>query len=340
MAPDPRPPHIEGTVLLPDRRTLGFAEFGPPDGKPIFWFHGTPGARRQIPPEARLAAAKRHVRLIGIDRPGVGASTAHVYPSLLSWAHDIRFVADRLGVDRFGLIGLSGGGPYVLACAHALPARVVAGAILGGVAPARGPEAPVGGVVGSLARFESLFRHLHEPLGILLTMLAWALRPVASPTFDFFMRLSPVADRAVFARPEMKAMFIDDLLQGSRWGLRAPIYDLMLFCRPWGFRVRDIRVPVRFWHGDADHLVPIAHGRYLARLVRDSEFFVRHGESHLGGLAAAEEILDAIVALWPEESGPPRRYRRARKPLARGGEAYARARPHRAPSVRMVQSTS
>ena len=134
----------------------------------------------------------------------------------------------------------------------------------------------------------------------MLTMLIWALRPVASPMFNLFMRFSPAGDQAVFARPEMKAMFIDDLMHGSRWGLRAPIYDLMLFTRPWGFRLRDIRVPIRFWHGDADHLVPLAHGQHQAQLVPDSTLHVRPGESHLGGLAAAEEVVDAILALWPD----------------------------------------
>jgi pimeloyl-ACP methyl ester carboxylesterase len=297
-----QPPRIEGTVLLPDRRTLGFAEFGPPNGKPVFWFHGTPGARRQIPPEARLAAQERGVRLIGIDRPGVGDSTPHLYPSLRGWADDIGIVADSLGVGRFGLIGLSGGGPYVLACAHALPERVVAGAVLGGVAPTRGPEAPADGLVRFASHFEPLFRYLHEPLGVMLTLLVWTLRPLSSPAFNLFMRLSPPGDRAVFARPEMKAMFIDDIMHGSRWGLRAPVYDLVLFSRPWGFRLRDIRVPIRFWHGDADHLVPLAHGRHQARLVPDSVLYVRPGESHLGSLAAAEQILDAILSLWPGDA--------------------------------------
>ena len=299
---NPRAPRVEGTVLLPDGRRLGFAEFGVPNGKPVFWFHGTPGARRQIPPEARRAAQERGVRLIGIDRPGVGDSTPHLYPSFLAWAHDIETVADHLGFWRCGLIGLSGGGPYVLACAHALPDRIVAGAVLGGIAPTRGPEAPGGGLVGLAAPFEAVFASLHEPLGVMLTLLVWTLRPFASPVFNLFMRLSPEGDRAVFARPEMKAMFLDDLLQGSRWGLRAPVYDLVLFCRPWGFRLRDIRVPIRFWHGDADHLVPLAHGQHQAKLVPGATLNVRRGESHLGSLAAAEQILDAILSLWPTDS--------------------------------------
>ena len=295
-----RLPRVEGAIVLPDGRKLGFAEFGAPNGRPVFWFHGTPGARRQIPPEARLAALKRGVRLIGIDRPGVGDSTPHLYPSFGACADDVAAAADCLGVGRFGLIGLSGGGPYVLACAHAFPERVVAGAVLGGVAPALGPEAAPGGLVSLAVPFEPLFRTFHEPLGVMLTALVWVLQPVASPVFNLFARLSPPGDRVVFARPEMKAIFIDDLVHGSRWGLRAPVYDLLLFCRPWGFRLRDIHVPIRFWHGDADHLVPLQHAHHQASLVPNSTLRVRHGESHLGSLGAAEEILDAVLALWPK----------------------------------------
>jgi pimeloyl-ACP methyl ester carboxylesterase len=313
----PKPPRIEGTVTLEHGRQLGFAEFGVPNGKAIFWFHGTPGARRQIPPEARAAALQRGVRLIGIDRPGVGDSTPHVYPSFTAWAHDVANVADRLGIDRFGLIGLSGGGPYVLACAHAWPLRVVAGAVLGGVAPARGPEAAPGGLVSLAATFEPLYRIFHEPIGVMLTLLAWGMRPLAPRAIELFARFSPVSDRAIFARPEMKAIFLDDLLNGSRWGLRAPIYDLLLFSRPWSFRLRDIRVPIRFWHGDNDHLVPLAHAEHQAKLVPDSAAHVRRGESHLGSLAVAEEILDAILALWVDgaksRSRRPARRKRTRR---------------------------
>jgi pimeloyl-ACP methyl ester carboxylesterase len=250
---------------------------------------------------------ERGVRLIGIDRPGVGDSTAHVYSSFAAWARDIAEVADRLGIQRFGLIGLSGGGPYVLACAHSLPQRVVAGAVLGGVAPAVGPDAAPGGLLRLAVYFEPVFRTWHEPLGAALTMTAWTLRPFSSSIFNLISRLSPPGDRAVFSRPEMKAFFLDDLLHGSRWGLRAPVYDLLLLCKPWGFRLGDIRVPIRFWHGDRDHLVPLAHAQHQAALVPDAELTVRHGESHLGTLAAAEQILDSILARWPTRDGYGRR---------------------------------
>src|SRR5438445_11601091 len=104
------PPRVEGTVALAPGRRLGFAEFGPADGRPVVWLHGTPGARRQIPQPARVAAEELGVRIIGIDRPGVGASAPFRYGSVLDFAGDMAVIADQLGFDRFAMIGLSGGG--------------------------------------------------------------------------------------------------------------------------------------------------------------------------------------------------------------------------------------
>jgi pimeloyl-ACP methyl ester carboxylesterase len=291
-------PRLEGTIEVRDGRRLGFAEFGPVHGRPVLWLHGTPGARRQIPQAARVAAEELGVRLVGIDRPGVGASTPYLYDSVLDFAGDAAAIADRLGFDEFAMIGLSGGGPYLLACAYAMPERVVAGVVLGGVVPTQGDEAPEGGIIGFAARFEPLLARLRVPLAIGLSAFVWTLRPVASTAFDLYARFSPEGDRKVFARPEIKAMFMDDLLRGSRTGLAAPVYDLLLFTRPWGFSVKDITVPIRWWHGDADHIIPLAHGRHIVPLIPDAELRVRPGESHLGGLGAAEEVLETLLGLW------------------------------------------
>ena len=133
-------PVVEGTVAVRDGRRLSFAEHGTTRGPAVLWMHGTPGARRQIPVEARAHAARHGIRLIGIDRPGIGSSTPHLYDDVHDWTVDLEIFADTLGIDRMHLIGLSGGGPYVLAGGHALPERVDGVAVLGGVAPTVGPE--------------------------------------------------------------------------------------------------------------------------------------------------------------------------------------------------------
>jgi pimeloyl-ACP methyl ester carboxylesterase len=304
MIPRPR---IEGQIWLRCGRSIGFAEYGPRDGKPILWFHGTPGGRHQIPPAARTYASERGVRLIALERPGVGASTPHVYPSVLGWADDIDETADRLGIHGFGMIGLSGGGPYVLACARRLAHRVVAGAVLGGVAPTRGDDASPGGLVGVAAALAPLLETAREPLGNLLWGIARSLVPFSSLAYSAFAELMPQGDRRVYYRPEMQEMFLDDLDRASRSQLFAPVYDLVQFTRSWEFSLRDIQVPIRFWHGDADNIVPLAHAERMAALVPNSELRVRPGEGHIGNLAAAEEIIDTLLSLWPREHGALRR---------------------------------
>src|SRR3954467_9130476 len=140
-------PKLEGNVAVGGDRQIGFAEFGAPQGRTIFWLHGTPGARRQIPIEARAYAEEADIRLIGIDRPGIGSSTPHQYPNVPAFAEDLRTIADVLGIDDMAVIGLSGGGPYALACGAAMPDRVKVTGVLGGVAPTVGPDAIGGGAM-------------------------------------------------------------------------------------------------------------------------------------------------------------------------------------------------
>jgi len=291
-------PRLEGTVAVGERRRLGFAEFGPPDGRAVVWLHGTPGARRQIPHEARTLAHDVGLRIVGLDRPGIGSSTPHVYDDVLGSTDDLVTVADSLGIDEMAVIGLSGGGPYALAAGYALPERVVGAAVLGGVAPTKGPDAIDGGLVGFGARFAPLIERGRVPMGVGLTTLMRVMRPVGSRGLDLYARLSPAGDRDLLSRPEFKAMFLDDLVNGSRKQMTAPLSDVILFSRDWGFRVADVKVPVRWWHGDDDHIVPFAHGEHMVALLPDAELRILAGESHLAGLGAAVEILTTLVALW------------------------------------------
>ena len=141
---DVKRPALEGSVAVRGDRRLSFAEYGSRRGPAIVWMHGTPGARRQIPLEARAYAERHGLRLIGLDRPGIGSSTSHLYPDILDWTRDLELVLETLAIDTVRMIGLSGGGPYALAAGAALPDRVHGVGVLGGVAPTRGPDAADG----------------------------------------------------------------------------------------------------------------------------------------------------------------------------------------------------
>jgi pimeloyl-ACP methyl ester carboxylesterase len=288
-------PRLEGSIAVRDGRRLGFATFGTPTGRPVFWLHGTPGARRQIPLEARLLAEQHDLRIIGLDRPGIGSSTPHVYGNVLDWTDDLRIVADTLGVDTFHVIGLSGGGPYTLATAVAMPDRVLGLEVIGGVAPTVGPDAARGGLLGLAGPLSPLLSVGRLPLSHALTGAVRLARPFAGPALDAYRIVQPAGDRRLLGRPEFKAMFIDDLLNGSRRQVSAPLSDVVLFTRHWGFTLDQVRVPVRWWHGDADHIVPHRHGAHCVARLPDATLFTMAGESHLGGLGMAQEILGGLL---------------------------------------------
>jgi pimeloyl-ACP methyl ester carboxylesterase len=295
-------PALEGTVAVRDDRRLSFAEYGSTRGSAIVWMHGTPGARRQIPLEARAYAEQHGLRIVGVDRPGIGSSTPHLYPNVLDWTRDLEILLDTLGIDTVRLIGLSGGCPYVLAAGVAMPDRVHGVGVLGGVGPTTGEDAVDGGLMQLAVWLAPLLSMARVPLGVALTVAIRLVRPLAGPALDLYAAVQPPGDRNLLARPEFKAMFLDDLLNGSRFQTSAPLTDLVLFTRDWGFKAADVTVPVRWWHGDDDHIVPLAHGQHLVGRLPDATLKVIAGESHLGGLGIAQEVLGTLMELGPRRS--------------------------------------
>ncbi len=292
------PPRVEGSVPLPDGRRLGFAEYGDPRGRLALWFHGLPGGRRQIPPDARVAARAHGLRLVCLERPGIGESTDHAYAAISDWPADVAVVADHLGHERFVVAGLSGGGPYALACGAVLPERVVAIGVLGGLVPTAGEDAAAQGIVALANRFNGALTAVRRPFGRALWALMKLTNHFAHELYRAFARSMPEGDRKVFADPAIEAMFLEDLILGGARQFQAMPNDIVLVGRPWGFRIEDVRAPVHWWHGDADPFVGLDQARATAARLSNVEFSVRPGESHLGGFAAADKMLEVLATEW------------------------------------------
>jgi pimeloyl-ACP methyl ester carboxylesterase len=126
------------------------------------------------------------------------------------------------------------------------------------------------------------------------------IRPIGPFAVQAYAWVSPIGDRRLLERPEFGAMFLDDLLNGSRKQLAAPFADVAVFAKDWGFRLDEVKVPVRWWHGDKDHIVPFEHGVHVVSRLPDAELYTLAGESHLGGLGRGEEILETILELWDD----------------------------------------
>lgn len=281
----------EDTVMLPDGRRLGCLEEGARDGTPVLAFHGLPGSRRQRHPDASLAAAAG-ARLIHVERPGFGWSTPQPGRRLLHWPRDVAAFADAMGLDRFGIVGISGGGPYAVACVHALGGRVRRCAVMSGVGPpgsmARGmmPVARLGFFLAP--RWPALVRAVVSPLARLaLTAPERYLARIAA-------HMHP-ADRPILARPAVRAMFDEDYQAAFAQGIDAFVADLALVASPWGFTPGPSATPVGFWHGEAYRMVPVSASRALAAAMRGAEARFFAGEGHFNVFDRWAEVLAWVV---------------------------------------------
>lgn len=279
-------------LRLPDGRRLGFAEYGAPDGRPLLFFHGTPGARLM----ARFAhpdALRHRVRIVAPERPGYGLSDVQPGRTIGHWPDDVAALADSLGLERFALAGVSGGAPYVAACAHRMPQRVRVAGIVSGVGPL---DDPVVAAALSAAQRRTLAVLGQAPRAMrsLAALPAGLVRRFPLRALELIAPLQPPSDRAILARPEVRAALVDDLRQALRQGGRAVLDDLMLFGQPWGFRLEDIAVPVELWHGEADAQVPVAVGRRVAhRLPWCRGRFIAEA-AHLWLFEHCEEVLTTL----------------------------------------------
>lgn len=232
-------------MRMKDGRWLEYAEYGNPEGKPIFFFHGTPGSRKMRPPYPEITA-RHNVRLITADRPGFGRSDFQPGRKLTDWPSDVIEIADALQIDRFAVIGFSGGGPHAAACAAKIHDRITCVSLVSSLAPELKPD---------VFALRVLFRSAE--------FAPWLLRPVLSPirwyTNRRFQRVYGKAmsrladcDREVAARPEIQSVFEESVLESIRPGLRGFVHELSMFQQPWGFTLGDLPSGVHIWHGKED----------------------------------------------------------------------------------------
>ena len=126
---------IDKIFELEDGRKLGYIDIGEKDAKPLFHFHGFPGSRLEATVITELDTENINIRVIAIDRPGMGLSDFQKDRSLLNWPDDVVELADFLGIDKFIVEGNSGGAPYAAACAYKIPERLYSCGIISGLAP-------------------------------------------------------------------------------------------------------------------------------------------------------------------------------------------------------------
>lgn len=280
---------------LVDGRELAWLEMGDHSGVPIIGFHGTPGSRFQVVVyEEPLRAAG--VRLISVDRPGYGHSTYQANRSLTGWPDDVGQLADHLDLGRFGVVGISGGGPHALVCAALMPDVVAVAAVLSGVGLLNAPGTEKG-MLPANALITRVARRSTRPLQPLFGAMAGAQRRWPEQMLRLMAKQMPPADAEIVSRPAVHAMFVKDARRTSAATAKASAQDFHIFAREWGFRLEDIDIPVHLWQGDADRNVPVSHARQMAAAIPGATLHEVAGGGHLMSLDLTAEIFSSLAAL-------------------------------------------
>jgi pimeloyl-ACP methyl ester carboxylesterase len=272
------------TIQLHDGRQLGYIQYGHSTGKPLFYFHGHPGSRFEamfLADEALQAG----IRLIGIDRPGMGLSTYKAGRSLLDWTDDVVELANSLQIERFSIVGFSGGGPYALGCAHKIPDRLISCGIVSGVG------------------HTSLF------LSFLSKWLPWLILPITKHSFEDEEHAKNLLTRASrrWVEPDQKALSIPgvaeimsaSLVEALRQGAKGAAYDgTLIGSRRWGFQLEDVTLPRLFlWHGERDTQIPVGALRSLAKRLATSKTTYCPNEGHISLIVnSGKDIIRTLIA--------------------------------------------
>lgn len=284
-------PGADATITLADGRILAYCEWGDPSGSPVLLVHGGPGSRLLCPDEDATAGAG--VRLLTVDRPGYGGSDTRPDPTLLGWADDVQALADRLGLERFAVVGFSAGGGYALACAARMPERI--GAV--GLACCEGPYDEVPGALEEdltpeeRTLFERIRRDPVAARDAVADHVGWYRDPDTIWEWE-----TPAVDVPILARPDVREALTQMFREGARQGAAGLVGDWIAQSRPWGFALADLKLPVVIWHGELDHLVRPAHAHYLSAVLPNSRLVLYPQDGHLLLLQHWGEILAAVTA--------------------------------------------
>ncbi|GAA3943813.1 alpha/beta hydrolase [Actinomadura viridis] len=230
-----------GQSAMPDGRLLGWAEWGPPDGAPVLLCPGA-ATSRWLGFGAGVVDALG-VRLVSVDRPGLGASTPAPGRTFSGFAGDIRRLCALRGLGRPAVVGNSQGAPFAIACAEEGVASALS--VVSGADEVAAPE-----FASALAEdLRGLVeRTAVDPAGAEGFFAGFT----ADAMWDMVMAGSPECDLAVYQDPGFAALYRRSLDEGFAQGAAGYARDTVLAMGRWPFALADVAVPVDIWYGEQD----------------------------------------------------------------------------------------
>lgn len=287
---------------LSDGRKLGYIEYGNSDGIPIFLLHGTPGSR-VFGLENEPLIEEENLRVITPERPGYGLSSPLKGRSISCYSNDIEALADYLEIPKFHVAGVSGGGPYALACASILSSRVLSATLIASATPMEMEDYFKGMSIGNKFAF------------VMSKYLPWLLKPIYKYAAAYYRKKPEklfeglksqlcewdVKVMEVMEDKDQLKGFVDHICEAYKQGSTAAYTDTYLVTRPWGIDFSGINSPIFMWHGESDTLVPIYPAKKFAKALPNchSHFVADAGHFLLESEEVGRSIIQAIKQIAP-----------------------------------------
>lgn len=281
-----------GFITLKDGRRLAYIEYGNPNGKPLFFFHGWPGSRYSGK-ETDEAAKSLGIRVISTDRPGIGLSDFQKDRTLLDWPDDVIQLAGFLNIRRFAVLGVSGGGPYVSVCAYKIPERITKAGIVVGLAPVN----VKGNLDGMAFRGKIGWANYHaHPWARIIAAFGMAIEfrylPEVGQLFVFPTKQDRILYREAMGKRSREE---SGAREAFRQGIRGPEHELKIYTDEWGFDLKDITAKVYLWYSSLDKCAPLNMGKYYHAQIPGSKLYIDPNGGHLSRYQYEEKILKVLI---------------------------------------------
>ena len=253
---------------------IGIQEYGSRNGLPIFYFHGFPGSRLDGEfLDFNQHAKDANFRIIALDRPGIGLSDYKPERKLLDWSADVQSIADVLSIETFSVVGFSGGGPYALASAFAMPHRIRAVGFVSGMGPFEYKESRNDNAM-FIPRQIQLIRR------IIASTLYKQTRRKADNIVKNQIRLLPKVDVEYLSSQDKKQKMASVYAEHFKQGPQGFFKETEIYRQPWGFALSDIKPKVHVWHGAADRNVSVATARRMMHAIPNCNGNLLEQEGH------------------------------------------------------------
>jgi len=295
------PPRSDSTVTLADGRRLAYAEWGDPEGKPVFFFHGSPGSRLFCPDEP--ASVTAGVRLITVDRPGVGRSDILVARRWGDWPADVVGLADELGIGRFAVVGWSYGGNYAAACAALIPSRLTAAGAVSTRHLSQFNFVERSGAYEELDPDERADYDMakKDPVAAAENFarrnVEWVANLQTNPeSFLDPAKLPALADKWFFADDNRRLEFFAGMSEAVRQGTDGFRWEMIDGFLPWGFRLDEIPMRVHLWYGEQDERIARRHVDFIAGQIHDCVLSIWPDAGHFGIAKHWGQILGELTS--------------------------------------------